>query len=276
MTQPQDPTITASEVAGRLGEPGLLLVDVRPEAAFRAGTLPGAAGLDVYDYFVPDSMKGGIEDLVAAAASGMAAVGANRAATTVFFEAQTGMVSPRGLWFHEFAGLSGGLVLDGGIEAWQGLRDPGFGSYHRVRAGSKAPAATRIRRDLLATVDDVLDRDAHTVLLDVRRRSEHDGTFVHPCCGRAGRIPGSVFLFWEDMLRNGRFRAPTEIAARALAAGLAPHLPFIAYCHRGARAAAALYGLRRAGFPLGRVFVGSWHEWADRIDLPAEMGALSG
>jgi thiosulfate/3-mercaptopyruvate sulfurtransferase len=135
------------------------------------------------------------------------------------------------------------------------------------------PAGWTVERALLATVGDVLERDpAATVLLDVRRHSEHDGSFVHPCCARPGRIPGSNFLFWEDLLENSRYRPAHDIAARAIAAGISPDQEIITYCHRGARAATALYGLRRAGFPRGRIFVGSWHEWAERTDLPAETG----
>lgn len=271
MTRP-DRTIGAEALAAQLGEPGLLLVDVRGEAAFRAASLPGAVSLNVYDYFIPGSSPDGVADVVAAARAAMAVIGADGAAATVFFEEQTGMVSPRGLWFHEFAGLAGGLVLDGGIKAWRGPLVPGTGAHHRVKSGAMVPAGA-VAGHLLATVDDVLDRDSATLLLDVRRRSEHDGSFVHPCCARPGRIPGSAFLFWEDLLEHGCYRAPADIAARALAAGLAPDRAFITYCHRGARAATALYGLRRAGFPLGRVFVGSWHEWADRVDLPTETGA---
>ncbi len=272
MSSPLDCTISPEALAARLGEPGLLLVDVRGESEFRAASLPGAVSLNVYDYFIPGNSPDGVADVAAAARAAMVATGADAAATTVFFEQQTGMVSPRGLWFHEFAGLSGGLVLDGGIEAWRGPLVPGAGPHHRVQSGATGMAGA-VAGTLLATVDDVLDRDPATVLLDVRRRSEHDGSFVHPCCARPGRIPGSAFLFWEDLLEDGRYRAPADIAARALAAGLAPDQQFITYCHRGARAATALYGLRRAGFPLGRVFVGSWHEWADRTDLPAETGA---
>lgn len=274
MPRPADPTISAEILANRLGEPGLLLVDVRDEARFRTATLPGAVSLNVYDYFIPCSTPDGVADLGAAASRAMAAAGADRAAATVFFEDQTGMVSPRGLWFHEYAGLSGGLILDGGMQAWGRGLAPGVGDVHTVRSGGTMPSGGAVDPALLATVDDVLGRDPRaTVLLDVRRRSEHVGSFVHPCCARPGRIPGSAFLFWEDLIENGRYRPAVDIAARAWAAGLSPDQAFITYCHRGARAAAALYGLRRAGFPLGRVFVGSWHEWAERTDLPVETGA---
>jgi thiosulfate/3-mercaptopyruvate sulfurtransferase len=134
------------------------------------------------------------------------------------------------------------------------------------------PTPRGFRRALttdLAEVASAPDRGA--VVLDVRRPSEHDGSFVHPCCARPGRIPGSVLLFWEDLLEHGRYRAPAALAARFAAAGLDPAQEVITYCHRGARAATAAYALGLAGYTRVRVFVGSWHEWA-ATQLPAERG----
>lgn len=270
--------IDAKDLAARLDEPGLLLVDVRPPERWRAGTIPGAVSLDVYGYFIPSSRPGdeagGIVDLDAAAWAGLRAAGADRARTTVYFEEDTGMIAPRGLWFHDYAELPGGLILDGGVSAWRaagGAVVPGVGAPTAIAVAAARRGPTD--RGLLATVADVRHRDpARTQLLDVRRRSEHEGSFVHPCCARAGRIPGSLFLFWEDVLADGKYRPAAEIAARAAAAGLDPGCDIITYCHRGARAATVLYALRRAGFARVRVFVGSWHEWADRTDLPVEAG----
>ncbi len=268
------PTIDPAQLLVHLGEPGLLVVDTREESVWRQATIPGAASLQVYDYFIPDSGPAGVADMQAAVRAGLNAVGADRATTTVYFEEQTGMISPRGLWFHHYAGLRGGLVLDGGFAAWRAVGGP-------VAPGQSAPAAIRsgapsgegiFNAAVFATIDEVRGHDpARTDILDVRRRSEHDGSFVHPCCARPGRIPGSRFLFWEDLLENGAYRAPEDISARAQAAGLSPERDIIAYCHRGARAATAAYALRLAGFAHVRVFVGSWHEWADRADLPADI-----
>ncbi|MEJ1158877.1 sulfurtransferase [Prosthecomicrobium sp. N25] len=276
MTEPKSIVISAEALRARLGEPGLLLVDTRDRAAWRKATLPGAVHLDVYDYFIPRSDAAGLADLQRAAWAGLTAVGADKARTVVFFETATGMISPRGLWFHEHAGLGGGLILDGGYEAWVaagGPVAPGTGADAAITGGAAGPAPPAPRADLYAGVDDILAREPGTVVLDVRRPTEHTGSFVHPCCARPGRIPDSVLLFYEDLLADGRYRAPDEIAARARAAGLTPETPVIIYCHRGARAATALYGLRLAGFAGdGRVFVGSWHEWAERGELFAATG----
>jgi thiosulfate/3-mercaptopyruvate sulfurtransferase len=273
-----DVTISAEELARRSGEPGLVAVDVRGVEAYRTATIPGAVQVNVYDYFIPQSDDTGIKALAHAARRAFEAVGLLQARTVVFFEEDTGMISPRGLWFHDFLGLSGGRVLDGGFAAWRrigGQTRPGEGPYAAIEAAvDRARPAPKVRRELIASLDEVRSAErAGTVLLDVRRRSEFTGDFVHPCCRRAGRIPGCMHLFWEDVLRGGAYRPAEEIAAAARAAGLSPDQRVVTYCHRGARAATALYALRRAGFRNVGVFVGSWHEWAANEALPIETGA---
>ncbi|MBN9306717.1 MAG: hypothetical protein BGO82_13920 [Devosia sp. 67-54] len=268
--------LQAAEAIARAGDEGVLFVDVRGHEAFRAGTIPGAVQLNVYDYFIPHSDAAGFADLEAAVAAAFAASGIDAARTVVFFEEHTGMASPRGLWFHELAGRTGGHVLDGGIAAWRaagGLVVPGTGPAHAVASRTGLPPVAPMRRELLAAVTDVLHPGAKVDIFDVRRATEFSGSFAHACCSRAGRIPGAKFLFYEDLLSAGRYKPAGEMARLFAAAGLSPRRTVITYCHRGARAATAYVALREAGYDDVRIFVGSWHEWAARPDLPLLTGA---
>jgi thiosulfate/3-mercaptopyruvate sulfurtransferase len=254
-----------------------IVVDVRSEKDWRSASIPGAVFVNVYDYFIPESDEGGIDQMACAVSSAFAAVGIDGTRPVVFYEEATGMISPRALWFHELLGMSGGAILDGGISAWRNAGfavAPGAGANAVVDATHPQGARPAgVQRALVADLDEVRAAGgAAAVILDVRRPTEHAGAFVHPCCARAGRIPGSVLLFWEDVLDNGRYRAPDDLAARFRQAGLRPDQEIITYCHRGARAATVFYALKRAGFSRPRVFVGSWHEWAARAELPADLG----
>ncbi len=266
-------TIGAKVLQARLGESGLVLVDVRGIDAWREATIPGAIHLNVYDYFIPQSDESGIRALAAATEAAFAAVGLFEAKSVVFFEEGTGMISPRGLWFHEFLGLEGGLILDGGLKSWSACGyavAPGAGPSAVIAPLPEGTEPTRpFRRELIASIDETASAPA---VLDVRRRTEFTGDFVHPCCARPGRIPGCSHIFWEDLIEGDAYRSPAEVVALAEKAGLRRNQPIITYCHRGARAATALYALRQAGYEDVRVFVGSWHEWAGREELPAATG----
>ena len=253
-----------------------VIVDVRPEADWRRDAIAGAVSMNVYDYFIPSSDPAGIAQMASAAAAAFGALSIDGSRPVVWYEEATGMISPRGLWFQDLLGISGGAILDGGIRAWRsaGLPTaPGSGAIAAIRpdaAGLSPPP--RFARSLVAELDEVVTAAARgAVVLDVRRPTEHDGSFVHPCCARPGRIPGSVLLFWEELLENGRYRPAAELAARFAVAGLDPSQEIITYCHRGARAATAAYALKRAGYGHVKIFVGSWHEWA-ATGLPADRG----
>jgi thiosulfate/3-mercaptopyruvate sulfurtransferase len=263
--------ITAAELIEKLAEGGLVPVDVRPEVAWAEATIPGSVSLNVYDYFIPESDEAGIAGMAAGAREAFERLGLGTDRVPVFFEEQTGMISPRGLWFYELIGLEGGLILDGGITAWiaaGGETAPGTGTADAIQQSGNTD--TPFQRDLVASTDEVLQHEAD--IFDVRRRSEFEGTFLHPCCARPGRIPHAHFAFYEDMLVYGKYRPASEIRAIAEQAGLSQDREIITYCHRGARAATALYALRLAGFDKVRIYVGSWHEWAGNAALPIQIG----
>jgi thiosulfate/3-mercaptopyruvate sulfurtransferase len=267
-------TILDAAALAALRDP--IIVDVRPEPEWRRDAIPGAVLMNVYDYFIPASDAAGIAQMATAAAAAFAALGIDGTRPVVWYEEATGMISPRGLWFQDLLGIGGGAILDGGIAAWRAAgfaTAPGSGATAAIRPDTPpGPIPRGFQRGLTTDLAEVTSAAARgAVVLDVRRPSEHDGSFVHPCCARPGRIPGSVLLFWEDLLENGRYRSPADLAARFAAVGLEPEQEVITYCHRGARAATAAYALKRAGYDRVRVFVGSWHEWA-ATSLPAERG----
>lgn len=268
-----DPAALASMLRARQVQ----LVDVRSEADWQRETIAGAMRLEAYDYFIPASDDAGLAAMARAAASAFVRLGIDGSIPAVFFEQETGMISPRALWFHQLLGLQQGHVLDGGFEAWRaaGLPTvPGAGpsaSIDPAIAGAATPHGAQLQ--LAATLDQVRAADGrNVVVLDTRRPTEHTGAFVHPCCARPGRIPGSVLLFWEDVLQDGRYRDSAALHRVFRNAGLSPEQEVITYCHRGARAATVFHALRQVGFPNVRVFVGSWHEWAARAELAAACG----
>ncbi len=270
--------IGAAELRTRLAQGELFaLIDVRERAQWQQATLPGACHLNVYDYFIPDSSDEGIVSMAHAFYRAWQALIIGDNVTPVFFEQQVGMRSPRGVWFTQFAGISGALLLDGGVDAWVqagGALLPGQGLQAEISAQNPdfSPAPV-MQKCLTATRADVLAAaQHHTQIVDARRQSEYSGEFAHECCHRAGRIPGATLLFWEDVIQDGQFLAAGELRQRAEKAGISPDSPAIIYCHRGARAATVYVALQLAGYQHLAIYVGSWHEWAEHDELPMLTG----
>jgi thiosulfate/3-mercaptopyruvate sulfurtransferase len=109
-----------------------------------------------------------------------------------------------------------------------------------------------------------------TTILDVRDADEHAGRDRTACCSRRGAIPGAVWIEWTRFLEGGRFKSPQAIRGLLQESGVDPESELVPYCHRGARSANTYFALRHAGLPKVRNYIGSWHEWSARSELPIE------
>jgi len=111
-------------------------------------------------------------------------------------------------------------------------------------------------------IEELAGRLGEVAILDVRSRSEYDGTAGKPCDPRQGHIPGARHV---DVYRL--MEIPPEQVRETL--GLADGAEVVAYCHSGSRSAIAIQVLRSLGYQ-ARNYVGSWHEWSRHDDLPVE------
>ena len=96
-------------------------------------------------------------------------------------------------------------------------------------------------------------------LIDVRTRSEFDGSAATHCDPRQGHIPGAVNLPLERILECRSAADVRELV------GLPEGTEIVAYCHVGTRSGFAVQVLSGAGYR-ARNYMGSWHEWSREVD----------
>ena len=114
------------------------------------------------------------------------------------------------------------------------------------------------------TLDELAARlcDGSLTVLDVRGSDEYAGERGYPCDPRQGHLPGARNVPVDELVAV----SPEQVRQRV---GLPEGAEIVCYCHSGQRSALAAEALCDAGYS-ARNYVGSWHEWSRRPELPAE------
>ena len=180
------------------------------------------------------------------------------------YESGFGMRAARVAWMLEYAGARKVLLLEGGFRAWQKSRYP-----TDAKLTQPDPKTFKIHpvASLLATAGQV-QSNRRSAILDVRSEGEFNGTEGRECDKRRGRIPRSRWMEWTNFHDGKRFKTASEMRSLLKDKGLSKGREIVTYCHRGARAASAFYALRSLGYRNVRNYIGSWHEWSARKNLP--------
>ena len=245
-----------------LGEPDLVLGDVRGPNAHARGHIPGSRPLVLGS---PPPMSD--EEIVGALASEVGLRlrrhGITGEERLVLYDRGDGVGAMPSAQLAELAGHPRVAVLVGGLAAWGEELELGPVELQPVKTAF-AP-----RLEALPTRDELARRldDPGLVLLDVRTPEEFSGRGGYPCDPRQGHIPGARRLGVEELFgAPGRPRAAEEV--RALV-DLPDDADVVAYCHSRSRSARATLALRAAGYR-ARNYPGSWHEWSRHPELPLE------
>ncbi len=271
--------VSTAEVASRLGDPGVRIVDCRwtedgAHDAYIAEHLPGAMHCDwSRDLSAPPPTNGhprwmllGPDEFAAT----MGRLGIGNDTTVIGYDLEGGHHAAR-LWLAlRRYGHDRMAVMDGGLTKWRTEGRP-------VESGEVGvPQATFVaapRSGVIASKEEVLSavRSGLPWLLDVRRATEYTGEEAR--AARGGHIPGAVHILWRDALRDDwTLRDADELDDLYADAGFGADTRTITYCQAGVRAAFTHLVLHAIGRDDVRTYDGSWEEWGNDPSLPVVKG----
>ncbi|MBM1185836.1 sulfurtransferase [Pseudomonas lundensis] len=188
--------------------------------------------------------------------------GINNDSDVVLYDDGPGAFAARAWWLLAWLGKRDGVfVLDGGLKAWHAAGFPlnldsvrlPRGHFDGVPDNQLLIKAQALQKRL---------NDPALTLIDARALPRFRGE-VEPIDPVAGHIPGAqCAAFGENLDSSGRF-LPVEQLKQRFAEKLGDRSPdeLVAYCGSGVTACHNLFALALAGYPLGKLYAGSWSEW---------------
>lgn len=278
--------ITPAQLASRVGQPrNLVLLDCRfalddPDygrRSYNQGHIEGAHFADLERDLAGKIVKGitGRHPLPAPGhlLERLHSYGVNADSDVVLYDDGPGAYAARAWWLLAWLGKRSGVyLLDGGLKAWHAAGLPLSLDAPRSAHGH---FTGKPDNSLLVTAQQLSDglETPGLTLIDARAQARFSGE-QEPIDPVAGHIPGALCATFNDNLdARGRFLPAEQLRARferLLQTRSADGL--VAYCGSGITACHNLFALCLAGYPLAKLYAGSWSEWITDPQRPVATG----
>lgn len=271
---------------------GAVVWDVRSEADYRKGHIPGAVSIGDAGQVLRNPNT---EDFIPTPqiARILGAAGIDPAKEVLVYGGRANVIAYFGLYTIRYFGGDNVHVYHDGIDGWRAAGQP-------ISVESTTPVAVALqltaRGSNAVSTPDILARlrNPNVQLLDVRTPREFAGEDIRAI--RGGHIPGAINIPYEQnwidpetasklgqkkVADNAGMSLKPTADLKALYARLDPEKETVVYCQSGVRAAETATVLADLGFKNVKVYDSSWLGYGNTLDAPAEnavflnVGALN-
>lgn len=234
---------------------------------YKKGHIPGAINIDLFQLHWFDTSKRGINDFNRQTRLLLSNIGIQKTSHVIFYDNVSGMTSARGVWLLLYFSHEDVSMLDGGFQEWTRKGHP-----IEVKSNSSrySKFKGKVNTKILATADEIVRSlgKKNLVIVDARSKAEFDGSDVRAV--KRGHIPSAVNIDWQNNIDNSIFKSNEKLSK--IYSGIPKSSTIITYCQGGYRAANSFIALKLLGYKKVKMYLGSWGEWGNRIDLPVLDG----
>jgi len=267
------PIVSTDWLQTNIGNPQLIVLDIRRVEDYREGHIPGAISSfyggwaykqgELYSE-IPE--KDDLEDLISSLGISL------KRWVVVAGDTDTprhSYQSARVACTLQYAGIENVALLDGGMNKWINEKKPLSTEIVRIR--DKPFKGNFNKEKMFADKDYILKRMGEIILLDVREPEFFAGTKKLDCIPKMGRIPGAFNLptscaFNKDCTFKGKEELK-EIAESA--AGSDRNVEIVTYCDIGHCCPTWAYILKHVlGYKNVRIYDGAMQEWMQDPQAP--------
>lgn len=256
--------ISTTELFPKMENPNLILIDSRSYKEYLIGHIPGAVNLDLFSYHWSDTSKIGIKAFEKQMENLFSFLGITKNKTVVFYDEVSGMSAARGVWTLLYFSHPQTFMLDGGFKKWKSL---GLVIETKTNGFKPSKFSGKINKNLIVGYELIHKKIGKIKLLDARSKEEYDGTIIR--AARKGHIPTAINKDWTlNINEDGTMKSTEELTKMY---NFSKDDEVIIYCQGGYRAANSFLALKIAGFKNVKVYLGSWGEWGNKLNLPIDI-----
>ena len=254
--------ITINDLAKTLEDPNLILIDARSYKEYSIEHIPGAVNLDLFYYHWFDTSKDGMKAFDMEMQKLFSYVGVTKEKKVVFYDEVSGMSAARGVWLLLYFSHPQVFMLDGGMKRW---KSENFPLETKTNGFKPTKFSGKTNKNIFVGYEYIKKNLEKIKLVDARTQEEFNGTVIR--AARNGHIPNAINIDWNlNIAEDGTMKDNKSLSE--IYQQISQDAEIVTYCQGGYRAANSFLALKKLGFKNVKVYVGSWGEWGNRLDLP--------
>ena len=241
----------------------VLILDARSYKDYSKGHIPGSVSLDLFSFHWADTSQKGLVSFGEHMRKILSYAGIDENKKIIFYDDVTGMLAARGVWMCLYFSHSDVQMLDGGISKWTKENLP---TETESTIYKPSNLTTPIDPSIIIGFEELNEKIGKVTIIDARSPDEFDGTI--PRAARGGHIPTAENIDWNNNLDDsGKLKSDSELESLYT---MDKESPIVTYCQGAYRAAHSYLSLKKIGFKNVKVYLGSWGEWGNKMELPIE------